>query len=47
MRDALESIDGYVGVTGTYRLSADDHMGLDAESFRILEVKDGDWALTE
>ena len=47
VRDALESIDGYVGVTGTYRLSADDHMGLDAESFRILEVKDGDWALTE
>ncbi|MBF1802316.1 ABC transporter substrate-binding protein [Alloalcanivorax profundimaris] len=47
VRDALESIDGAVGVTGTYRMSAEDHMGLDAESFRILQVEDGDWALTE
>ena len=47
VRDALESIQGYVGVTGTYNLSAQDHMGLSYDSFRILEVKDGHWALAQ
>lgn len=45
VRDALESIQGHVGVTGTFNMSADDHNGLDAESFRILEVQDGGWKL--
>lgn len=45
VRDALESIQGHVGVTGTFNMSADDHNGLDAKSFRILEVQDGSWKL--
>lgn len=45
VRDALESIQGHVGVTGTYNMSADDHNGLTADSFRILEVRDGGWKL--
>jgi len=45
VRDALESIQGHVGVTGTFNMSADDHNGLEADSFRILEVQDGGWKL--
>lgn len=45
VRDALESIQGHVGVTGTFNMSADDHNGLQADSFRILEVQDGGWKL--
>lgn len=45
VRDALESIQGHVGVTGTFNMSAEDHNGLQADSFRILEVKDGSWKL--
>lgn len=45
VRDALESIQGHVGVTGTYSMSADDHNGLKADSFRILEVQNGSWTL--
>jgi branched-chain amino acid transport system substrate-binding protein len=45
VRDALENIQGHVGVTGTFNMSADDHNGLKADSFRILEVKDGGWKL--
>ncbi|PCM44365.1 ABC transporter substrate-binding protein [Marinobacter sp. ANT_B65] len=45
VRDALESIQGHVGVTGTFNMSADDHNGLEADSFRILEVQDGGWEL--
>ncbi|MDO6443358.1 MULTISPECIES: ABC transporter substrate-binding protein [unclassified Marinobacter] len=45
VRDALESIQGHVGVTGTFNMSPEDHNGLEAESFRILEVQDGSWKL--
>lgn len=45
VRDALESIQGHVGVTGTFNMSPDDHNGLEAKSFRILEVQDGGWKL--
>lgn len=47
VRDALEHIQGHVGVTGTYNLSPRDHMGLDANSFRMLKVSDGHWALAD
>lgn len=45
VRSALENIKGYVGVTGEFNMSPDDHNGLDVESFRILEVQDGEWKL--
>ena len=45
VRKALESIQGYVGVTGVFNMSSKDHNGLRADSFRILEVKDGKWKL--
>ncbi|UZD66794.1 MULTISPECIES: ABC transporter substrate-binding protein [Marinobacter] len=47
VRDELENILGYVGVTGIFNMAPDDHNGLTPESFRILEVKDGDWMLVE
>ncbi|KPP98257.1 ABC transporter substrate-binding protein [Marinobacter sp. HL-58] len=45
VREALENIKGYVGVTGEFNMSPEDHNGLDAESFRILEVQNGEWKL--
>jgi branched-chain amino acid transport system substrate-binding protein len=47
VRDALERIRGFIGVDGTYNISAADHMGLDLTAFRMLEVKGGDWALVK
>ncbi|MCK7546343.1 ABC transporter substrate-binding protein [Marinobacter bryozoorum] len=47
VRDELENIMGFVGVTGIFNMAPDDHNGLTPESFRILEVKDGDWMLVE
>jgi branched-chain amino acid transport system substrate-binding protein len=43
IRDALEATDGYVGATGIYTMSADDHLGLGTESFHLIEIRDGDW----
>lgn len=47
VRDALEATKGFVGTSGTYNMSATDHMGLDLSAFRMLEVKNGDWALAQ
>ena len=45
VRDAIEATKGYVGTGGVVNMSATDHMGLDLSAFRMLEVKNGDWAL--
>lgn len=44
---ALEGLGEYVGVDGVYRLSAEDHQGLDAEALRLLTVTDGAWTEAE
>jgi len=43
VRDALESIRGWMGTAGVFNLSPTDHMGLDLSAFRMLEVRKGDW----
>ncbi|WP_306603127.1 ABC transporter substrate-binding protein [Azonexus sp.] len=47
VRDAIEATKGFVGTSGTYNMSATDHMGLDLSAFRMLEVKNGDWSLVQ
>ena len=47
VRDAIESIRGYVGTGGVVNMSAQDHMGLDLSAFRMLEVRKGDWQLVK
>ena len=41
LRDAIEQTKGYVGVSGIYNITADDHNGLAEDSMVIVEVKDG------
>ncbi|WP_341743634.1 ABC transporter substrate-binding protein [Azonexus hydrophilus] len=47
VRDALEATKGFVGTSGTYNMSATDHMGLDLSAFRMLEVKNGNWSIVQ
>lgn len=47
VRDAIEATRGYVGSSGKVNMSATDHMGLDLSSFRMLEVKNGDWTISQ
>jgi len=47
VRDALESIRGWMGVDGEFNLSPTDHMGLDLSAFRMLEIHNGDWTLAK
>ena len=47
VRDALETIKGYVGTGGVVNMSPSDHMGLDLSAFRMLEIRKGDWTLVK
>ena len=47
VRDALEATKGFVATSGTFNMSPTDHMGLDLSSFRMLEIKGGDWSIVQ
>jgi branched-chain amino acid transport system substrate-binding protein len=47
LREAIEQTKGYVGVSGLYNLSPEDHNGLDVDSMVIVEVKDGKFGLAK
>jgi len=47
VRDAIEATKGFVGTTGTFNMSVNDHMGLDLSAFRMLEVKGGKWVFVQ
>lgn len=47
VRDEIEKTDGFVGTAGTFRMTADDHLGLNLDAFRMLEIRDGAWTLSE
>jgi len=45
VRDEIEKTRDFIGTAGKVNMSPTDHMGLDLSAFRMLEVKNGDWAL--
>jgi branched-chain amino acid transport system substrate-binding protein len=47
IRDNLEKITGFVGITGVFRFTRQDHLGLDASSFEIVRIAKGDWQLVQ
>lgn len=47
VRDAIESLKNFPGVTGVYSFSPENHLGLTPDALRILEVKNGRYRLIE
>jgi branched-chain amino acid transport system substrate-binding protein len=47
VRDALETLKGVVGTAGVFNMSPSDHNGLGLDSFEMLTVKDGKFALLQ
>lgn len=45
IRDALEKIKNFTGISGVFNMSEQDHNGLDESSMVMVEVKDGKWTL--
>jgi len=47
LRGAIEGTKGYVGVSGIYNITPEDHNGLDVDSMDIVQVKDGKFVLAK
>jgi branched-chain amino acid transport system substrate-binding protein len=47
LRDAIEQTKGYVGVSGIYNITPEDHNGLGVDSMVIVEVRDGKFVLAK
>jgi len=47
IRTEIENTQGFVGTGGVFNMSADDHLGLDLNAFKMLEIRDGGWTIVE
>ncbi len=47
LREAIEQTKGYVGVSGIYNITPEDHNGLGVDSMVMVQVKDGKFVLAE
>ena len=45
VRDTIENLQGVAGTAGVFNFSPEDHNGLDINSFEMLTVKDGKFAI--
>jgi branched-chain amino acid transport system substrate-binding protein len=43
IRDQLESIQNFVGISGVFNVSSNDHNGIGKESLVLVEIADGAW----
>lgn len=47
LRAAIEQTKDYVGVSGIYNLTPEDHNGLDVDSMVSVAVKDGKFVMAD
>jgi branched-chain amino acid transport system substrate-binding protein len=47
LRDAIEATKGYVGVSGVYNITAEDHNGLGTDSMVMVQISGGQWKKLE
>ena len=47
LRDAIEKTKGYVGISGIYNITPEDHNGLGTDSMVIVQIANGQWKKLE
>jgi branched-chain amino acid transport system substrate-binding protein len=47
LREAIEATKGYVGVSGIYNLTPEDHNGLGPDSMVMVRIEKGQWKMIE
>ncbi len=47
LRDEIENTKGFIGTGGVFNLSPEDHMGLNLDAFKMVEIKKGAWKIVE
>jgi branched-chain amino acid transport system substrate-binding protein len=45
IRESLENMKGFIGVSGVFNFSKTDHNGLGPDAFVVVRIKDGKWEL--
>jgi len=45
LRDEIEKTKGYVGISGIYNITPEDHNGLGTDSMILVRIQDGKWKL--
>lgn len=47
IRAEIENTRGFIGTGGVFNMSPEDHLGLDLDAFKMLEIQNGDWTIVE
>jgi branched-chain amino acid transport system substrate-binding protein len=47
LRDAIENTKGYVGVSGVYNITSEDHNGLGIDSMVMVQIVKGQWKMLD
>jgi branched-chain amino acid transport system substrate-binding protein len=47
LRDEIENTAGFVGIGGTFNMSAEDHNGMTESDLTMYEISNGDWKLVQ
>ena len=47
VRDQIEKTKGFIGTAGVFNMSPDDHMGLNLDAFKMVEIRNGCWNIIE
>lgn len=47
LRDAIENTKGYVGVSGIYNITPEDHNGLGEDSMVMVQISKGQWKMID
>ncbi|WP_171058326.1 ABC transporter substrate-binding protein [Modestobacter altitudinis] len=45
LRDHLEGVEDFVGISGTFTMTPEDHSGLTKDALVLVTVQDGEWTL--
>ena len=47
IRDEIEKTKGFIGTSGVFNLSTEDHLGLNVDAFKLVEIRGGHWKIIE
>ncbi len=47
VRDEIEKTKGFIGTAGVFNMSPEDHMGLNLDAFKMVEVRNGAWKIVD
>jgi branched-chain amino acid transport system substrate-binding protein len=47
LREAIENTKGYVGVSGIYNITGEDHNGLGTDSMVMVQIAGGQWKMLQ